>query len=59
MGRAPILVDAKQRGQIGSDQKFGALANHLRRQLKLKASESLVRIHPRHDRLKLVLICQF
>jgi hypothetical protein len=42
VGRAPILVDAKQRGQIGSDQKFGTLANHLRRQLKLKASESLV-----------------
>jgi Ubiquitin-like autophagy protein Apg12 len=47
VGRAPILVDAKQRGQIGSDQKFGTLANHLRRQLKLKASESLV-IPPWH-----------
>jgi hypothetical protein len=36
-------VEAKQLGQIGSDQKFGTLANHLRRQLKLKGSESLVR----------------
>lgn len=44
VGRAPILVESKQRGQIGSDQKFGTLANHLRRQLKLKASESLVYI---------------
>jgi len=43
VGRAPILVEAKQLGQIGSDQKFGTLANHLRRQLKLKGSESLVR----------------
>jgi len=42
VGRAPILVEAKQLGQIGSDQKFGTLANHLRRQLKLKGSESLV-----------------
>jgi Ubiquitin-like autophagy protein Apg12 len=42
VGRAPILVESKQRGQIGSDQKFGTLANHLRRQLKLKTSESLV-----------------
>ena len=59
VGRAPILVDAKQRGQIGSDQKFGALANHLRRQLKLKASESLVHILTEDDRLMLVLICEF
>jgi len=42
VGRAPILVESKQRGQITSDQKFGTLSNHLRRQLKLKATESLV-----------------
>ena len=47
VGRAPILVESKQRGQIGSDQKFGTLSNHLRRQLKLKASESLVLTPPR------------
>jgi hypothetical protein len=42
VGRAPILVESKQRGQITSDQKFGTLSNHLRRQLKLKSTESLV-----------------
>ena len=44
MGSAPILVDSKQLGKIGSDQKFGALVNHLRRQLKLKPTESLVNV---------------
>jgi len=43
VGRAPILIESKQRGQIGSDQKFGAIGNHLRRQLKLKPTEALVR----------------
>jgi ubiquitin-like protein ATG12 len=42
VGGAPILVESMQRGQIGSDQKFGTILNHLRKHLKIKSSESIV-----------------
>jgi Ubiquitin-like autophagy protein Apg12 len=56
VGGAPILVEAMQRGQIGSDQKFGTILNHLRRHLKIKSSESIVL--PQTSFVDLVSLCQ-
>ena len=42
VGSAPILVPGKQLGRVSSDQKFGTLLNHLRRQLKMRQNDALV-----------------